>query len=96
MHGFGEDFGEMHDTKRELSAANQSIEVHQAGHITGCEHLSSGLKMVVDTVFSHHGGDTCFGNGEGAAEATAFVFASECREADAFEWLKQLLKEAIA
>ena len=77
VHCFGDDFGEVHDTEREVSAANQAFEVHQAGHISGGEHLSSGLKVIVDAVFAHHGGDACFGDSEGAAEAAAFVFAGE-------------------
>ncbi|MEY2724779.1 MAG: hypothetical protein RLZZ458_646 [Planctomycetota bacterium] len=76
-HCLGEDFGEMHDSKWKFSAANKSFEMHQAGHVAGRQYLSARLEVVVDTVFSHHGGDSCFGDGEGAAEAAAFVFAGE-------------------
>ena len=88
-HRFAQQFGDVQHAHRLLLPADQAVEVHQAGHVAGGEHLGAGLLVVGDAVQSHHTRDGFLVDGERAAEAAAFVGPLELGELDAFEPVEQ-------
>ena len=80
--GFMEDFGDVEDSDGFLLAADEAVEVHQAGHVGGGEDFGAGLLVIGDAVEAHLAGDGFFGDGEQAAEAAAFVGALELGQFD--------------
>ena len=50
-----QNLGDVQHADRFLLAADQAVEVHQAGHVVGGEDFGAGLFVIVQAVESHHG-----------------------------------------
>ena len=86
---FVEDFGEVHDSDGFLFSPDQTVHVHEAGHVVGCEDFGSRGFVIGDPVLSHHDGNGFLADCERSAEAAAFVGASQFADLDAFQILQQ-------
>jgi hypothetical protein len=66
-------------------ASQQTAEVHEAGHICAGDELGTVADVIVDAVTAHGEGDVWLEDGEGAAEAAAFITAIERHDLQAFD-----------
>ena len=49
-----ENLGDVQDADRFLLAADQAVEVHQAGHVVGGEDFGAGAFVIVQAIEAHH------------------------------------------
>ena len=79
----GEDFGDVDGFRHRASAAEEAAEMHEAGHVGAGDELSAVAEVIGDAVAAHGEGDVFFEDGEGAAEAAAFIGTVERDELQA-------------
>jgi len=80
--GLGEQFGNVHYSKRLAVTANQTVQMHQAGHIDSGEHFGAGLLVLSNAVPAHHAGDGFLIDGKRPAKPATLIGSRRLRQYD--------------
>lgn len=78
----------MEDMHLGMLSPEQTLQMHQAGHIGSGQDFRTGPLMVEQAVFPHHGRNGRFRDGKRPSEATALVRTLQFTEANSFETRK--------